>query len=311
MKVVADMNYHTKRTGYIAILIILVVAVVGAAAYVISQGPKMPNSNGGAVANAGGSVDGKISITDINDGTMTVPYYDIPLSQYSMDKFTETSGSVSYGDSSELGINVRSKEEDGVDWASVDWNAVKESGVDFVMIRVGYRDVETGAIFPDDNFSANIQGASGAGLKVGVYYYSSAISTNEAEEEANYVLSQIKSYSITYPVAFYWEFTLDDRYKDTARTKVCTATDITNITETFCKKIKMNNYTAAFVTNKTMGYEYFNLDTLKDYDIWYMEYKSRPAFYYDFQMWQYTAQGTVPTIGSDVRMTLSLKKYGN
>lgn len=305
------MSERTKRTGFMAILVGLVIAVVGTAVYVISQSPKMPNSSGGAIVNSTGAVDGKISITDINDGQMSIPQYDIPLSQYSMDKFTETSGTFSYGDNSALGITARTKDNDVIDWPSVDWNAVKESGVDFVMIRVGYSDRKSGEIFPDNNFSVNIQGASEAGLKVGVYFSSSAIIAAEAEAEAAYVLTQIKSYQITYPVAFYWEFTTDGEDKDTARTNTLTPTEITDITDTFCKKIKMAGFSAAFVADKTMGYEYFNLEKLQNYDIWYIEYKSRPAFYYDFQMWQYTAQKTVPGINGEVRMTLSLKKYGS
>lgn len=311
-KVMRIMDYRTKRNGYLAALIILAIAIVLAAVYVALQGSKIPNGNGGAVLNANGGTDGKLSITDVNDGQMTIPKYNVPVNQYDNKKFTESSNVFSYNNSSVLGITVRSKSDgDGIDWANVDWQKVKDSGVKFVMIRVGFRDYESGSIHPDQYFTQNIQGASAVGLDVGVYFYSAAKSTLEAEEEATYVLTQIKDYQITYPVVFYWEFVTGVNDESTARTKNCTPTEITSFTEAFCKKIKMAKYTAAFFTDKNMGYEYFNLETLKDYDIWYTEYQPTPAFYYNFQMWQYTAEGEVPGINGKVKMTIALKKYGS
>ena len=88
----------------------------------------------------------------------------------------------------------------------IDWQAVADAGVDFAIIRVGYRGYSQGAIQPDTNFQKNMEGALKAGLDVGVYFFSQATTVREAEEEADYVLEAIRNYPVTYPVVFDWEF---------------------------------------------------------------------------------------------------------
>ena len=130
----------------------------------------------------------------------------------------------------------------GIDVSSfqgtIDWNKVKAAGVDFAMIRVGYRGYGTGAMMLDDNFDVNIQGALDAGIKVGVYFFSQAITEEEAVEEARFVLEHIKDYDITYPVAYDMELITHD----TARTDTLTGRQITDHTIAFCEAIKSAGY---------------------------------------------------------------------
>lgn len=89
---------------------------------------------------------------------------------------------------------------------TIDWQQVADAGFDFAMIRVGYRGYGTeGNMRGDTQFVNNVQGALDAGLDVGIYYFSQAITVEEARQEAAYVIEQIAPYRITYPVAFDWE----------------------------------------------------------------------------------------------------------
>ena len=87
----------------------------------------------------------------------------------------------------------------------VDWQAVAADGIDFAILRLGYRGYTEGGLFMDESFSRNLQGALDAGLEVGVYFFSQAITPEEAEAEAAYILNAIDGYTVTYPIAFDWE----------------------------------------------------------------------------------------------------------
>lgn len=296
------MNNSMKRNIFLVIIVLLVVAVIGIAVFVATKGPSTPGNIGTEVVNKD-TDDGKILIKDLYDGEINIPKYNYPLDTYDMESFQETNGVMKYGEDSALGINVRSKE------GEVDWEKVKGSGVDFVMLRAGYRGYKRGERNEDENFEKNYTGATEAGLDVGVYFFSQAVSEQEAEQEASFVLSLVQGKQIKYPIAFDWEKVEDTGSDKVARTDVCTPTDVTNFAKAYCGKIKKAGFTPAIYMNKDMGYEYFNLSELSDYEIWYSEYQKTPAFYYDFKIWQYSNQGTVPGIDKEVRMNIAMKKY--
>lgn len=303
------MNNTTKKYGFIAILAVLVVAIIGLSIYFATKAPTPEEANAGAqIVDKKEDEEGVIVINDVNDGKLTIPQYNIPLNTYSVDKFTENNGIISYEDGSTLGINVNPRKE-AIDWEQTDWNLVKES-VDFVMIRVGNRGGVRGDLYVDDTFQTCIEGAIEAGLDVGVYFYSQAISDVEADQEATFVLEKIKSYQIKYPVAFVWEYGSEEELNGTPRTANSMPSEITSFANVFCKKVKKAGYTPSVYMNKDMGYDVYDLEQLKDYDIWYSEYKKTPAFYYDFGMWQYSNEGTVPGIDGKVKMNVALKPYG-
>ena len=244
-------------------------------------------------------------VNDMYEGDMTIPYYDIRTSNYNPEDFEEKNGVVTYAGDSFVGINVSQKA------GEIDWNAVAESGVEFAMIRVGYRGNDKGRISLDSNFEANITGATEAGLPVGVYFYSKAVTDTEAEEEANFVLEQIRPYQMTYPVAIFWEYDRKDsgEVDEKSRTVRCNGDQVTGFIQTFLKKIKTVGYKTAFYADKKMGYESLDLSRLTDHDMWYAEYQPAPSFYYDYKMWQYTKDGEVPGISKPVPITISLKEY--
>lgn len=185
----------------------------------------------------------------------------------------------------------------------VDWQAVADAGVDFAIIRVGYRGYSQGAIQGDANFQKNMEGALEAGLDVGVYFFSQATTVREAEEEADYVLETIRSYPVTYPVVFDWEF-VDGQ---TARTDEMEGEHMTECAKTFCELVDAAGYTPMVYFNQEQGYLYYQLDQLDQFQFWLAEYDQKPDFYYDFAMWQYTHTGKVPGIQGNVDLNLAFR----
>lgn len=189
---------------------------------------------------------------------------------------------------SEAGVDV--SELDG----EIDWASVKAAGADFAMIRLGRRGYSEGAIFLDNYFLANISGAAAAGLKVGVYFFSQAVTAQEAREEANYVVETLASTNValSYPVAFDEEPITNG---DVARTDDITSAQLTENAVTFCQTIENAGYTPMLYGNQ---HDLAKLDLtgrLSAYEVWYAEYDvSEPSAQVDFGMWQYSATGTVP-----------------
>lgn len=223
----------------------------------------------------------------------------VPVNSYDAASFhKDENGFIRYQDAP-LGIDVSSHQ------GEIDWQTVAESGIGFAMIRVGLRGYTKGGIMADAMFEQNIKGALAAGLDVGVYFFSQAINVWEAEEEAAYVIEQIKDYSLTYPVVFDWE-SVDN---ESARTNGVGSDEVTRCAGAFCDMIAEAGYTPMIYFNMDQGYLAYRLDRLSDYAFWLAEYHDSPAFYYQFVLWQYTHQGKVPGINGSVDLDLDLREY--
>ena len=224
---------------------------------------------------------------------------DVDKNLYDLSAFTtDPQGWIQYtkdGISADRGVDVSFYQ------GEIDWPTVAASGVDFAMIRVGYRGYSQGSLQLDERFQANLEGALNAGLEVGVYFFSQATTVAEAEEEADFVLEAIRGYPIHYPVVFDWEFiTTDD-----ARTDGMDGVGITQCAAAFCELVSLAGYTPMVYFNQDMGYLVYQLDQLDDYPFWLAEYGSHPDFYYNFELWQYTHTGTVPGIEGNVDLNLA------
>ena len=196
-----------------------------------------------------------------------------------------------------LGIDVSKWNGD------IDWNAVKNSGVNYVIIRCGYRGSSTGALIEDPKFKANIKGATSSGLKVGVYFFSQATSEVEAVEEASMVLSLIKGYNISYPVFLDVEPSggRGDSISKEVRTSVINA---------FCQTISNSGYASGVYANKTWLESKFSTGNLSSScKIWLAQYAAQPTYGGKYNMWQYTSKGKVNGISGDVDMNLSYLGY--
>lgn len=189
---------------------------------------------------------------------------------------------------------------------NIDWNAVKNSGVSYVIIRCGYRGSTTGALIEDPMFKSNIKGASGAGLKVGVYFFTQAVDEVEAVQEASMVLSLIKGYNISFPVFLDVEATTGnngraDKISTASRTAVCRA---------FCQTIQNSGYKAGIYANKTWLNSYIDTPSLTNYRIWLAQYASAPSYTRTkYDMWQYSSKGRISGISTDVDMNISYMGY--
>jgi GH25 family lysozyme M1 (1,4-beta-N-acetylmuramidase) len=185
---------------------------------------------------------------------------------------------------------------------SIDWNAVKNSGVSYVIIRCGYRGSSQGALIDDPTFATNIKGATAAGLKVGVYFFTQAIDEVEAVEEASMVLDRIKGYKISYPVFLDVESSggRADSISAATRTAVCKA---------FCATIQNAGYTAGVYANKTWFTGKINASELSAYKIWLAQYAETPTYSGRYDIWQYMSKGKVSGISGNVDMNLSYLGY--
>lgn len=185
---------------------------------------------------------------------------------------------------------------------TIDWNAVKNSGVNYVIIRCGYRGSSTGALVVDPKFEANIKGATAAGLKVGVYFFSQAINNSEAVEEASMVLELIKNYKISYPVFL-------DVEASGGRADSISVAARTDVIKTFCQTIQNNGYTAGVYANKNWLTTKIDTSKLNQYKIWLAQYASAPTYTGRYDMWQYKSTGKVTGISGDVDLNWSYLGY--
>ena len=196
----------------------------------------------------------------------------------------------------------------GVDVSSyqgaVDWPAVKAAGADFAMLRVGFRGYGTGAIVEDSRFLQNVQGAKAAGLEVGVYFYSQALTEAEAEEEALFTLERVQALGLTGPVAYDLEFYTADE----ARTDTLTGQQATLNAAAFCQVLETAGLRSVVYMNGHWSGAMYDLDALADWPIWYAGYGQPPTLERGVLLWQYTEEGTLPGITGPVDMDLWFEK---
>lgn len=205
---------------------------------------------------------------------------------------------------SKVGIDVSYYQKD------IDWKKVKNAGVDYAIVRVGYRGYKTGEIVADNSFTKHIEGALDAGIRVGVYFFTQAVNTKEAQEEADYVIKNIKKYNITYPIVIDTEETSDKKNARSSSSKIDKKT-LTDICIAFCDRVDSAGYSSAIYASKNWFYSQLDLERLEKYDKWLANYAQRPDFPFQFSMWQYDDKGKIDGISGNVDVNMSLKDYGN
>ena len=183
---------------------------------------------------------------------------------------------------------------------SIDWNAVAADGITFAIIRVGYRGYGSGALVEDSTFRQNIQGATAAGLKVGVYFYSQAVNEAEAVEEASMVLSLCQGYSL--PLGVYYD--TEKVAGDTGRADNISAAQRTACAVAFCETIRNAGYTPGVYSYASWFYNSLNFANISKYKIWIAQYRDTLDFSYRYDIWQYTGSGRVNGISGDVDMNI-------
>lgn len=200
------------------------------------------------------------------------------------------SGSVSTG-SGTLGIDVSKYQP------SINWSAVKSSGVDYAIIRCGYRGSSTGVLVEDPYFKSHIKGAKAAGLKVGVYFFTTALTEAEAVEEASMCAYLCKGYGLDFPIF------MDCESSPRAGYNGMSASQRTAVIKAFCNTIRSAGYTPGVYANKTWLTSYMHAGELSGYKIWLAQYNAAgPTYSGKYDMWQYTSKGSVNGISGYVDM---------
>ena len=228
----------------------------------------------------------------VGDHTEYAPRIEnLQKSTFDPEKLSWDSGVLHYPDA-ENGIDVSSHQ------GEVDWQKVREAGIDFVILRAAYRGYESGALVADPRFAENYAGASAAGLKIGAYVFSQAITEEEAAEEAQFVADALDGAPLDLPIYFDWE------YVGGARADSLTPLELTDNALSFCRTAERAGYTGGVYFSFVAGYLNYDLGRLKDYPFWLAMYQNDMSFYYDISMWQYSNEGTVPGISEAVDLNL-------
>ncbi len=285
-----------------------------------------------AVTNAIDNADSELlqilqSRLENGDGTMTIlrdlypehvvmldsgQYYFLPLQEdlamntYIDENFiAEENGMVSYQEDGEVltrkGIDVSKYQ------GEIDWEAVKNDGIDYAIIRVGIRGYSEGGILEDEFFRQNMEGAIANGIPVGVYFFTQAVNEAEALEEADFVIGMLQGYELTYPVYL----DIEDVKKESCRTNGLTVEERTNNAKVFLERIREAGYEPALYGNMKSFLLMVDLASLEQYDKWFAGY-TLPIYYpYEYKMLQYSEKGKVAGIPAAVDINICFKDYEN
>lgn len=223
------------------------------------------------------------------------------VSPYNFDNLKSEQGRFSYYEDgnlvSQTAVDVSDLQ------GKIDWERVSEDEIDFAMIRLGRRGYTEGNIYLDDYYYENVSGVQSEGMPFGVYFFSQAITEDEAIEEANFVIKHLSGSGISYPVVFDHEpvESADGRANNLSKN------ELTHITKAFCQKIEDAGYTPMIYGN-AFDMERLNLNDLKGIDVWYAEYESsQPTGQFDFAMWQYSSTANVSGINTQADLSILFK----
>lgn len=195
---------------------------------------------------------------------------------------------------SQVGVDV--SDHQGV----IDWQSVASDGIDFAFVRAGNRGYTEGALYADERFAENLDGAQAAGLNAGVYFFSQAVTPDEAREEADLVVELLAGRTLQLPVAFDHEPVTDAA----GRANNMMGEELAACARAFCERIEAAGYSTLIYGNK-QDIAHFGGDTLDERPVWLAEYDvAPPTAQFDFIMWQYTNGGTVAGIPTSVDLNI-------
>lgn len=276
-----------NRAATVLITTVIIGVLIALAVSLLRGGKEEPDPHAGQVY--------------LNDGFGMVwmtPLEGVEASDLDRSQFISHDGRPSYtgaGYETKYGVDVSEHQ-----WG-VDWNQVRRSGVDFAMIRIGYRGYTEGGLFTDPHFENNLRGVVENDIDAGCYFFSQAITVQEAIEEANYVIDALKGRSLSLPIFFDWEKIEDAAY---ARTDGLSSQTLTDCAVAFCSTIRSAGYDAGVYFNRHLGYYDYDISRLTDYMFWLALPGEFPDFYYKTAMWQYSFTATVPGIDGETDMNM-------
>ena len=258
----------TKSNSFAAVMLgVIIIALIGVAIEA-AVFPKQPSENSGT------------------------------SSTYNWDYLSKSDGRFSYT------IEGKAQSRTGIDVSEhqgyINWNAVAADGISFAFVRVGNRGLTTGSISQDDYFEYNAKAADQAGIKVGAYFYSQAMTEDEAREEADFVIERLRGRNITYPVAYDHERLADNP----GRADDLSPEQMTKNAAAFCARIQEAGYTP-MIYGSLKDLLRYNLPDLARYNIWLAQYNVNcPTFNQYFTIWQYANTGSVAGVDGNVDMNI-------
>lgn len=187
----------------------------------------------------------------------------------------------------------------------INWNAVRDEGIEYAFIRLGLRGYESGKLVLDEFYDANMKGANEAGVGAGVYFFTQAVTVEEAQEEAAFVIEHLAGYDVTCPVVFDVERISGGK----GRADQITKEERTAITIAFCEAVKAAGYTPMIYGNVICFTQLLDMTRLNDYEKWYAFYDDYMYMPYDVSCWQYTEKGRVDGISNNVDLNISFKTW--
>ena len=228
----------------------------------------------------------------VNDGVnqiSIIPAEGVAISDLSEEDFVSDGDVVRYVGSahtSRQGVDV--SEHQG----EIDWAAAAADGIDFAVIRVGFRGSTEGRLYEDARFEENLRGAREAGLDVGVYFFSQALDEAEAVAEADLALELLAGRGLDLPVFFDWE----PAEEADARSAEMDGETLTSCAAAFCRRIEEGGCRAGIYFNRQQGYHDYDLPALKSWTFWLSDPNGSTDFYYAADIWQYQFFGHVDGI---------------
>ncbi|MGN1002840.1 MAG: GH25 family lysozyme [Oscillospiraceae bacterium] len=228
--------------------------------------------------------------------------HDLEMCAYDLDRFRSEGGRIYYEDES---LSVRYGIDVSEHQGQIDWARVAADGIDFAMIRAGYRGYSRGGLNEDPYFRTNIENALANGLDVGVYFFSQAVSVEEAMEEFDFLMGLIDGYEITFPVVFDWE----PVNAAGSRTSIYNIRVVDDCTVAFCEAVEQAGYIPMTYFNPSMAYLKHDMTRLDGYPAWLANYAQVPNYIYDYQMWQYSSSGSVDGISTRVDLNIAFVDF--
>ena len=231
----------------------------------------------------------------------------VPYTDYDWSKLSKDNNHYKYEDenyTSMFGIDVAAHQE------TIDWKKVKEAGVEFAYIRLGYRGAVEGILHTDLEFEKNYKGATENGIKVGVYWYAQPANIQEIVEEAKYVISVLNNRQLDLPIVFDFEET---EFSDGSISRMhgMSGSERTKMAVTFCNEILKNHYDVMIYTNLYWAETFYNWKELEDYPVWYAQYATYPNFNRPLVIWQYDDNGHIDGIDRSVDLDLLFIRKSN
>ena len=289
---------RTRRHNRMPVLLLLSAAVLVAgllAAVVISLRPvKVPDPE----------PDPHEGQVYINDGASMVwhtPLEGVPVSGVEQDEFVRDGERIRYTGASyatRWGVDVSNYQ------GNIDWQALKAQGIEFAYLRLGLRGYgEQGTLYTDRSFARYYEGARAAGIDVGVYFFSQAVTVREAADEALFALELLNGRALDLPVYYDWEpVSADD-----SRTAVYNGRYLTAGATAFCNIIEQGGYTAGVYLNRQQGYYRYDLRSLAGRSLWVADYADYPDFYYAYDVWQYEHQARLDGVNEIIDLNLEFR----